>query len=173
MSGWIAVPVKSMRRSKIKYDLENRPLEIKTDSMLENDDIMKVWFMNGTKRTGGVEIRFSPSPEYLIIRCSNSNWTKLPACTVPNTQNKIWKITLTKKSVIRLKLDCNGEEMVDTMLSESTCGYDGWESIWMKRVDGIKFHDEDTVSNYYRNTILQGTSIIQRKLLYRLRESFI
>jgi hypothetical protein len=116
---------------------------------------MKVWFMNGTERTGGVDIRFSPSPKYLITRCSNSTWTKLSA-TPPANQDKIWKITLTRNPGIRLTIHCNGVEMVNILMSNSTCRVQEWEDWWMRRVDGIRFHAKDTMSDYFYNTIRQG-----------------
>jgi hypothetical protein len=124
---------------------------------------MRVWFMKGMEKKGGVDIKTSPSLEYLILECSNSKWTKFSA-TPPANQDKIWKITLTRIPGIRLTIHCNGVEMVNTTISDSTCGFSRWKMKWEERVDGIMFDDKDTASEYFFDRIPQGRTIAHHKL---------
>ena len=141
--------MKVQRAILIDYDLEKFPLKIKTDSVLGSNDKMIVWFLNPNgDHAGGVQLTFSSPPEYLISDCSISR-TNFPN-TLPTATDKVWTITLTRTSGIRLQIHCNNVEMVDILMSDSTCSDSRWSTVWTRDVSMIVFSNADTASDYFR-----------------------
>ena len=153
-SGWIPVTISTM----INYDVESYPLEIKTNSVLGRNEQIKVWFYtaeetNVEENIGGFYVNFKSTPEYWVYRCKG--YTNFPAA-LPFATEKIWRITVTKSSGVRLKVHCNDEEVLDLLLSESTCTEDPysstWNSYWTQDMAKIRFYHSDTASDFFRPT---------------------
>ena len=145
MTGWTAI----QRNVDINYDLENSPLQIRTDSPVESYDYMVVYFYTAQRIwTGGVQIYLSPSPKYYPRFCTSS-WTKFPTA-LPNETNKIWTITLSKTSGIRFIIHCNNKEVLNVMMSDTTCTDSNWSEKWSSDVEKIQFSSSDEASDYYR-----------------------
>ena len=145
-AGWIAVK----RDIDINYDLENSPLEIKTN----NKDRIRVRFHTASDNyAGAVSIFFDPTPKYALGGCIKSD--RIFETDLPSGTDKIWKITLTRKSEVRLMLHCNDKEVLNVVISD-TCDDDGWREKWIGDVDGnvdvekINFPPYDKASEYYR-----------------------
>ena len=96
----------------------------------------------------GLAINFTPTPHYLLYRCTSS-WTDFPT-NLPLEVDKIWRITLDKTAGIRVKIRCNGVEVLNVLLSDSMCDYRGWLEFWSKKVEMISFSYFDSASDYYR-----------------------
>ena len=132
---------------KIDYDLENVPLEMKTNITLDNNEFLAVRFFEYSPLTrshqyesfyaGGFEIIFSPTPQYYLQLCTNA-WLDF-LTTLPSATKKIWKITLDKSSGIRVKVHCNGVLVVDFSVSRENCSYPKWQMWWMNDVTDIWF----------------------------------
>jgi hypothetical protein len=142
----------------IDHDLETIPLEIKTDSTIGSEDLVRVDFYDSRNfRTGGFELTLTNPPQYFVDFCitSDSNFsTILPAAT-----DKIWKLTLNRTSDIRLIIHCNEEEVLNFLISDSTCSFRHWSYVWNKKVTKIKFDlDRDTASDFYRPTGKMNTN---------------
>ncbi|KAL5249732.1 hypothetical protein ACHWQZ_G018528 [Mnemiopsis leidyi] len=133
----------------IPLDLENTPLEIKTNSTLGSGDEVWVYFYTTQREyVGGVWIDFSPTTQYYLYGCSfpvNNFPTNLPV-----EVNKVWRITVDKTAGIRVKIHCNGVEVLNVLLSD-TCSNIVWREYWSRDVELIEFSSYyDTASNYYR-----------------------
>ena len=136
----------------IDADLENSPLEIKTDSSLGSDEKVDVNFITSERFLAGrIILHFSSTPQYELRYCtSRTNFpTKLPTDT-----NKVWRITLTRTSGIRLVINCNEVEVLNFLLSDKTCKDSSWNYYWSKDVEKIFFDSEDTASDYHRGNII-------------------
>ena len=145
LTGWIAV----QRDVNIEYDIETTSLEIRTDSVLGSGDLVYVYFKDSQGRwAGAVHVQFTSTPQYHIGWCTN--WvnfqTPLPTATV-----KVWRITVIKSSdIVSVQILCNGEEVVNYVLSDSTC-VSGWTTLWSR--DGVQIYfypGYNTASDYYR-----------------------
>ena len=156
MTGWIAV----QRNVYIEYDLEITPLEIRSDSELGSGDQVYVEFytLQG-KYAGGVWFKLTYTPQYLIYNCRG--WTNFPT-DLPTARVKVWRITVIRSSgIIGLQILCNGEEVLNTVLSDSVCtSYSSssnyywrrWNTYWNRDIAKILFsRHEDTMSDYYRH----------------------
>ena len=111
---------------------------------------MWVWFFT-TQRVwvGGVEISFTSTPQYYLLYCSSS-YTNFPS-NLPSEVDKIWRIILDKTAGIRVRIHCNGVEVVNVLISDNTCGRSDWRKYWSRDVEYIYFHPSyDTASEYYR-----------------------
>ncbi|KAL5247686.1 hypothetical protein ACHWQZ_G019543 [Mnemiopsis leidyi] len=134
----------------INYDLENSPLLVKTNSEVGSYQGVEVYFYNAEEDlAGGVRLLFSSSLKYWLSLCSGS-FTDFPTA-IPQETNKVWKITLTRNSGgIRLVITCNNKEVLNVVLSDTTCTDDKWSRIWSRDVVKIKFTSWDEASDYYR-----------------------
>ena len=126
------------------------PLEIKTDSTIGSGDQVYVqFFTSGREEVGNVQFRFTSTPRYYINYCTNS-WTNFPV-SLPTEVEKVWRITLNRNSGIRLLIHCNNVEVLNILMSDSTCGDSRWSTRWSRTVGKISFHPtSDTASDYYR-----------------------
>jgi len=147
-SGWIAVE----RSKDITFNLEEYSLNIKTDSTLGSDDRVRVLFYYTSKAdfAGGLDLRFFSTPVYKIQYCS-SDYTNFPT-NLPSDNDKVWRVTLTRTSGIRLVVHCNEVEMINILMSDSTCdvGFSVWSTYWRVEVAKIRFNSYDTASDYYQ-----------------------
>ena len=145
ITGWTQVKLDEY----IDADLESSPLEIKTDSFLGSYE--KVWvnfYTSEGEYAGGVIFLFLSTLQYWIRGCSNSR-TDFPAALMTDTI-KVWRISLTRTSGIRLVIHCNNEEVLNFVLSDSTCSYGSeWSDTWNKDIKQIRFEEGDTASDYY------------------------
>ncbi|KAL5249048.1 hypothetical protein ACHWQZ_G018026, partial [Mnemiopsis leidyi] len=135
---WTAV----QRGINIPLDLENTPLEIKTNSALGSEDVVDVSFYTSQgKYAGAVRISFSSTPRYWLSTCSSRN--RFPS-NLPTQDERTWRITLDKTAGIRVKIHCNGVEVVNYPLP------DNCKSIWSREIKDIFFYEYDDASDYFR-----------------------
>ena len=134
----------------IYYDLENSPLQIKTDSLVGSNDSNErvfVVFYNGPSMVGGVTLYFSSPPQYLLLKCTSE--TNFPT-ELPPEDDKVWTVSLNKsEGEIRVTLHCNNTEIFNIVMSDTTCSDSRWSNYWNTAVEKIKFLS-DTASDYYR-----------------------
>ena len=98
---------------------------------------------------GSVRITFSSTTQYEMEYCMSSS-TNFPV-SLPTEVEKVWRITLNRNSGIRLLIHYNNVEVVNFLLSDSTCNWSSWSTYWSKTVGKIWFHPyADTASDYYR-----------------------
>ncbi|KAL5247250.1 hypothetical protein ACHWQZ_G019197 [Mnemiopsis leidyi] len=143
---WITVD----RGVKITYELENSPLQIQTDSEVGSNELIQVWFFTGGNlEVGGVTLHLTP-PHYDLIHCSTSGASF--SADLPSSPIKVWTISLTRTSGIRLRVHCNDVEVFNVVISNSLCASDVYQRWERKPVEKILFH-HDTASDYYRQAI--------------------
>ena len=137
----------------IDYDLENTPLEIKTDSDIGAEDLVKIWFKSDHQYAAGFNVKFSSPPSYLIKECTQS-WDTFPT-TLPTVIDKVWRITLARTSGVYLVIHCNDVEVLNVEISGTTCTDTDWSGVWSGHIDEIRFTGEDTASDFYRPSVKQ------------------
>lgn len=133
----------------VDFDLEKTPLEIKTDSVLGNNEMVRVNFHTANHGdAGGVILKFR-TLQYIINECTS--WTNLPTA-LPSSVNKVWRISLNRDSGIRLKITCNGKHVLDLLMSGTTCSISRWSQYWKNDafVKKIMFMSDDNASDGYR-----------------------
>ena len=141
------------RGVKVNFDLETISLFIKTNSAVGTNEYVMVLFSDAQdEKAGGFYIVFEHSPRYLIGNCQL--WTRFPKI-LPTESDKVWKITLTKSSGIRIVIHCNDAEVLNVLMSDTTCN-SGWNTYWSRDVEKIEFPLEDTASEYYTSRFTPG-----------------
>ena len=144
-SGWIAV----QRDALIDLNMEEYSLNIKTDNTLASDDVVYVeLFTSQGDYAGELHLFFSSTPQYYIGACSTAD-TNFPT-NLPPANDKVLRVTLTRTSGIRLVVHCNEVEVLNILMSDSTCGASSWSTFWSREVAKIKFYSSDTASDYYQ-----------------------
>ena len=133
----------------INFDLENSPLQIKTDSEVGSNEKVEVMFHSGFSSAGRVLLSFYPPPKYSLSKCSTS-WTNY-LTDLPSETDKVWTITNSRVSgEIRVVIHCNDKEVLNVVLSD-TCSDSDWSEKWSWDVDKIHFSSaSDTASDFYR-----------------------
>ena len=145
MTGWKAV----QRGVKIDYDLEKYPLKIKTDSPVDKDEHVYVFFYTAGEDLAGEVYLHSKPPSYSLEGCTPD--TDFPP-DLPSEINKVWTITRSYSTVSgegRVVIQCNGKEVVNVILSDTTC-YKDWREKWSGDVEKIEFKQGRDDSGYYR-----------------------
>ena len=134
---------------KIDYDLPNNPIEISTDSTIGSDDSVFLQTVDAQDNyAGGVYIRFSSSGSYTVNGCIN-NYVDF-STNLPDTTNKVWRITITKDAGTRLVIHCNDIEMLDITASDSVCTNLSWRSYFDRDIVKIYFASDDKATDKYR-----------------------
>lgn len=130
--------------------MERIGLYVKTNSVMKSSgyDKMRVNFNTANGEfVGGIIILFdrekgAPSKEDGTLQLSPcAMWWPFDG-ELPSSVDKVWKFTLHRDSEIRVKIECNGKLVQDTVISDDTCFKD-WSS-WKSRdaVKQIKFYGE-------------------------------
>ena len=138
------------RDVEITFDPESTPLLVRTDSEIGSEEKITVNFFTAEgDYTGGIVIYFTSPPTYLIPYCIAH--ADFPIEFPPATE-KIWRITVAKNSGIRLVIQCNDVEVLNFLMTDSTCinpDWD-WDQYWSRDVVKITFPAlHDTASDFY------------------------
>ena len=139
---------------KIDFDLENYPLQIKTDSEVGSKEESRVLFYDAQENLiGGIFLYFTSPPQYYIGYCTSS---KVDIANLPSEAEKVWTITFKRTSdVLTLVVHCNEVEVVNVVISGKNCAASSWSTVWSRKpAKKILFFSEgdrkDTSSDYYR-----------------------
>ena len=97
---------------------------------------------------GGLLIYFKDTIHFWISSCSKSN-SNFPTY-LPSEVEKTWKIIITRTSEIRLLIRCNNVEVVNVVISDSTCDDSNWSTFWNGDIEKLKFPTWDSASDFYR-----------------------
>jgi hypothetical protein len=98
---------------------------------------------------GSVKIQLKSKVKYYLNYCTTS-YPVLPT-QPPSTADKIWRITLTRTAGVRLKITCNGIEVLSILMSDNTCSrINDWSTRWTKDVGKIMFDNNDKASDYFK-----------------------
>ena len=134
-----------------EYDLENNPLQIRTDSVIGSDEKVSLLLITPDGiYAGGIIIVFSSPPKFWFGYCTHG--TNFPT-DLPTETDKVWQITFTKSSgVIGVTILCNDKQVINMVVSDSTCTRSEWSNRWdiNKTIAKILFQVVDTASDYYR-----------------------
>ena len=131
------------RHQVIDFDLENTPLEIKTDSSTGSDDQMRVRFLNGDDVwTGGVLIHFTDPMTYELTKCTEA---RQPLSNVPSETEKVWTIY---KESDGFKIKCNTVMVADIKIASCT---DAEAGLYDEDMVKVRFRNTDDAADFYRN----------------------
>ena len=97
---------------------------------------------------GRVNLHFTSTLQYKINSCITT-WTNFPT-NPPADVNKVWRMGITRTSGIRLQIHCNDVEVLNILISDTTCSHSSWSFYWNRDIEKIYFGDIDTASDYYR-----------------------
>ena len=103
---------------------------------------------------GGVNLHFTSTLQYCINWCITT-WTNFPT-NPPADVNKVWRMSITRTSGIRLQIHCNDVEVLNILMSDTTCGSSSWSTYWNKDIEKMYFSKSDTASEYYRPYLRPG-----------------
>ncbi|KAL5259859.1 hypothetical protein ACHWQZ_G010095 [Mnemiopsis leidyi] len=138
----------------IPWNFATHTLQIRSDDKTEYPHLqwIYVFFMKDPETeppySGGFRIKLgSNPPEYSISNCHGS---KRFSTSLPHTRVKVWTVDWDADN-LRLTIFCNGQKVVDTVLSDRTCRYNDWKEGYPGGFKYITFPDFDTESDFYRH----------------------
>ena len=133
---------------KLNFDLESTPLEIKTDSRVQDHEeiLLNIYGKHEQEDNSWLAIRIRSSPHYQIGDCTGRE----ALLNVPGDTNKIWRITQLPGP--HLTIHCNKVNVANLLMSNVTCASPSWMFFWKNLdVGKIEFHRRwDTASDFYR-----------------------
>ena len=131
---------------KINHDPMKTPLRIKTNTDLASKGKIKVRFytVSGAIQAG-LNIKIATTPQYWLNFCMPDSFRDFPTDIVlPPPDEKVWVITITRTSGVRIIVHCNGQEVLNLQLSNSLCtNWSAWSSYWNKDYDKISISSGD------------------------------
>jgi len=137
----------------IDYDLEEHPLQVKTDSVLGSGDAIIIILYSAGEYTDCSEdpenctfiaVIFQDPPKYFIYPCTGTNTSTLPVY-LPQEQEKIWTFTKTATAII---YECNGVEVLNYVFSDSA--NESCVAAYSQDIEKIQFDYQDSASDQYR-----------------------
>ena len=134
----------------IDHNLQLYPIELRTGSEIGSGKNTAMDFYTvDEKKTGSVWLKFESTPRFSLWQCTkNPTVFQTP---LPAERDKTWRIRVTKSSGIRVLIHCNGVEVLNLLMSDSTCADRDWLEYWSRDVVKIRFpRSGDTATNYYR-----------------------
>ena len=95
---------------------------IKSNSEVGSGEKVYLWFYSAlAEQVGAVYLYFRSPPQYVLRHCmSMLNPANFPSAFPPET-DKVLRIALTRTSGVRLIIHCNEVEVLNVLLSDSTC----------------------------------------------------
>ena len=108
--GWKAVE----RDVKMPWDLEGKPLQIKTDSTLGSSEVIAVDMYKESSLISTFTLQFVSTVKYYIGYCQSQ--IDLPE-QPPDEVDKIWTIAKTDTALI---ITCNGVEVLNYLFADSS-----------------------------------------------------
>ena len=137
------VPVN--REVSIPWNPDSENIAVTTDSVAgSREDVVVTFYDKDGNQAGGVWIGFYTQIRYNIGSCTI--WTPFPV-KLPTETQKTWTITYnyTEQRVVYY---CNEVQVVNVVLSDSTCTGDNWRKyIWERKPTQIKFHSRETAAS--------------------------
>ena len=116
--------VSGERGTWIPYEIEIYPLQIRTDSAVGSEDVLRVGIAKSNEsRAGlshvGIQVVFSNPPIYKISCWKFQQWNATQFDGIPAGNTRVWTIEKTEKT---LKLSCNMVTIFHVELTElSVC----------------------------------------------------
>ena len=148
-AGWVAVE----RDSYVNIDMENSPLQIKTNSEIGSGAELAVSMMDSMGQPAGdVNIYWTSPPQYAINQCIAK--TDFPT-DLPSENEKVWTFSRTSFDSLlnerRIVINCNDKEVLNIVLDDTTCGDEEWRhSEWEREGRMIRVLTSDSASDFYR-----------------------
>jgi len=146
LSDWIQV---TTPKTRIEYDFQGNPLQIKTNQTLDNKGTVKIWLFHdeASGSMAGLRIHhYSPSSPWRYFIGDCGEFTPFPG-VVPTEPDKTWTFSRTTQG---WRIECNGAELLDFELSEGACGAD-WSQKWERKIKYIKFDaKQNDAADFYR-----------------------
>ena len=139
--------------AKFYHDLEKFPLYIKTNAVVGKYNALKVFlFTAQDKYAGSFKIAFKSS-QYGLGSCHEDK-TRVDFDTeLPTDTDKVWKITKTIGSDVRILIQCNDVQVLNATISKSSTCENTLTNFEIKRwrqvVQIMSFAKEDTASKFY------------------------
>ena len=100
-------------------------MEIKTTIRAgSNKEVVSQFYTAEGAPVGGVTLYFESTTKYQIWHCNKHKINLTP--NLPSTVDKVWRISLSRSPDVRVVIHCNGKEVVDALVSESTCEDLSW-----------------------------------------------
>ena len=136
------------------FDLENYPLQIKTDSEVGSDEELRVMFHDdGQNLIGGIYLYLKSTPQYFFGYCSSSK-VDIPN-DLPSETERLWTITFKRISdVVTLVAHCNEVEVFNVVISGTVCSKSYWSAYWSRKpaskISFLSSTETDTASDYYK-----------------------
>ncbi|XP_063685834.1 uncharacterized protein LOC134819681 [Bolinopsis microptera] len=152
----------SQGQTAIPHSFERTAIQIKTDlnDYKKNNRNAKliVDFYAGKEKQGGLIVNLIQDQQdtYKINNCQ-TGLTPFPA-NMPSTETaKLWSILVTTGAQPSIKVQVNGVEVINLLISDDTCAYSNWKNYWTEEIDLLGFNSwQGGFSGYHLDSCYWG-----------------
>ena len=119
--------------SAIPHSFERTAVQFKTDKVVHKTEELELTFFSGEKmdsKLGGISVLFNKDNTltYKIADCQTA-YNKFPE-NMPTELEKLWSIIVTIGAQPSFKVQVNGVEVINLLLTDDTCTYNNWGDSW-------------------------------------------
>ena len=119
--------------SAIPHSFERTAVQFKTDKVVHKTEELELTFFSGEKmdsKLGGISVLFNKDNTltYKIADCQTA-YNKFPE-NMPTELEKLWSIIVTIGAQPSFKVEVNGVEVINLLLTDDTCTYNNWGDSW-------------------------------------------
>jgi len=135
--------VMSQAASAIPHSFERTAVQFKTDKVVIKTEELELTFFSGEKRDsklGGISVRFNTDQTltYKIADCQTA-YNKFPE-NMPTEVEKLWSIIVTTGAQPSFKVQVNGVEVINLLLTDDTCTMESWRDSWTGEITHLGFN---------------------------------
>ncbi|XP_063691572.1 uncharacterized protein LOC134823905 [Bolinopsis microptera] len=134
----------SQQQTGIPHSFDRTAIQFKTDNEVEDYfEQLDVDFYADKERLGGLTVNFpsdtyNKPDDYLIKNCKNKN--SLFPENMPTEAEKLWSILATTGANPSFKVQVNGVEVINLLLTDDTCDYPNWRNFWTQEIELLRFN---------------------------------
>ncbi|XP_063679905.1 uncharacterized protein LOC134815317 [Bolinopsis microptera] len=137
----------TQKQTGIPHSFERTAIQFKTDNTVEDlfERLDVDFIAAGKERQGGLTVifnsRYTPEKpdDYNIKHCTNNGRILFPE-NMPTEAEKLWSILATTGANPSFKVQVNGVEVINLLLTDDTCDYPNWRNYWTKEIETLRFN---------------------------------
>ena len=134
----------SQAASGIPHSFERTAVQFKTAEARRGSERLQLDFFSGENqdsKLGGISVQFDGdlTKSYQLVGCQKERFNKFSE-NMPTEVEKLWSIFVNTGAQPSFKVQVNGVEVINLLLTDDTCTMEGWRDSWTVKITHLAFH---------------------------------